>query len=118
MYRRAILSKQDQARPSLIWVECETMYESGIGPWEYARVDSPLGDDNPYIDQRYIQENTRRDKNLSHTIEVIFRDTFLLDGSKPNRSIEIAVGASGSRTHKWREPGLVMRKRDLGINAR
>jgi hypothetical protein len=107
MYRRAILFKQDQARP-LIWVECETMYESGIGPWEYARVDSLLGDDNPYIDQRYIQENTRRDKNLSHTIEVIFRDTFLLDGYKPNRSIGIAVGASGSLTHNWRGPGLVM----------
>ncbi len=118
MHRRAILFQQDQRRPSLIWVECENEHEEGIGLWEKPKVVLLLGEDNPFIDRRLVQKNVRRDKSLSHTIEIMFRDTFLIDGSRPNRSIEAAIGASGSLTHLWRGPGLVMHKRGLGNDPR
>lgn len=118
MHHRAILFKQDQTRPSLTWVECETEREPGIGPRENPKVALLLGEDDPCIDRRLVQKNTLRDKSLSHTIEVIFRDTFLIDGSRPNRSIEAAIGASGSLTHRWRGPGLVMHKLGLGTDPR
>ena len=110
MYRRAILFEVDQKRPSLIWVECETIHDPDTGSYESPKVSSLLGNDNPIVDRRFIGRSLRLHKDLSHMIEVVFRDTFLIDDSRSNLSI---LAATGGTTHSWRGPGLVMRMRGL-----
>jgi hypothetical protein len=60
-----------------------------------------------------IQRNQRRDQFLPNTIEAVFRDTFLIDGSMPNRSLHISFGSSRTVSHDWRGPGFLLWKRGI-----
>jgi len=107
-HRLAIEFPQEKRNPRLIWVLCEKKFDDG--PRERAFVSAFLGKDNPNSGHRLVRRNPRRDRDLINTIEVVFRDTFLIDGSKPNRSLYNAVG---STSHDWRGPSVVLRKKGL-----
>ena len=70
-------------------------------------MDPLLGRDQPLTDRRYIGHSARRNFVLDHTVTVIARDAFLLDGSKDNRSIRCAGGAVSG---VWNVPVIVMRQ--------
>lgn len=112
-HKLAIEFPQDRSYPSLIWVYCEKRLDDCNRPWEYARVGSFLGRDNPIPERKLIQRNRRRDQLLPNTIEAVFRDTFLIDSSKPNRSLYRSLGSSGTTSCDWRGPGIILRKRGI-----
>ena len=59
-------------------------------------------------ERKPIKRNVLRGFDLYYTVQVICRDTFLIDGSKPNSCVmEIT---KGKMTHDWRGPILVMRQ--------
>lgn len=113
-HKLAIEFPQDRSYPSLIWVYCEERLDDCDRLWEYARMESFLGRDNPIPERKLIQRNRRRDQFLPNTIEAVFRDTFLMDGSKPNRSLYRSLGSSGTTSCAWRGPGIILRKRGIG----
>lgn len=63
-------------------------------------------------DFKCIQRNVLRGFNLSYTVKVICRETFLIDGSMPNVSVRHTT--KGQMTHDWRGPIVVMRQPDMG----
>jgi hypothetical protein len=63
-----------------------------------------------------IQYNQVLNRNLSDTICVSHRDTFLFDGSKPNKSIAAITATEPGQYHDWRGPIAAYGKRGLGID--
>jgi hypothetical protein len=59
-----------------------------------------------------IQYNPRLKKNLPNTIIITYRDTFLVDGSQPSKSIE-SINATQPGV-----PSLFMKKRDQALIRR
>lgn len=116
--KRAIFFPQQKTKPSLVWVRCEYSSSSDDGPRETSHISHLLGKDDPIADRRLVKWNVLRGKNLAHSVEVIFRDRFLKDGSKPNRSIAGAIGSAGPAPHSWRGPAVVLRKHGLDTDPR
>lgn len=115
-HRLVIMFQQDKVRPTLVWVLCEKIFEENERPYESAQVRKFLGSDNPIKDKRLVRRNPRRDRDLPHTIEVKFRDTFQKDASKLNRSVRRSVRLSGAVSHGWHGPIVVLRKRGRGTD--
>lgn len=67
-------------------------------------------------DRRLIQHNVLRDRDLDHTLEILYRDTVLVDGSRPNKSV-IEV-TKGKPPHEWKGPIVALRKEGGAINPR
>ena len=106
---RAILLPQDEPQPRWIWLECEEMVEDDGERWELAQVKPFLGPDNPHVDRRYIQVNAKRCYKLTDTVQLVFRDDALNDGSRANRSLAAALGQLGSMSYNWRGPIVAIR---------
>ena len=121
-YKRAILFPPNEANPKLIWVECKTEQDEDFPglKWESSQVQEHLGGKLGKYDAlpefMPIKRNLLRDRDLSNTLEVICRDTFLLDGSEINKSVVKAThGATG---HGWRGPIVALKKKGLGSDPR
>jgi hypothetical protein len=85
-YKLAFLFPVESSKPELVHVDCrqKTSDESGL-IFEMPEMSSLLGDDMPYGGTRIV--TTHHGVLMDHTICIRFRDFFLGDGSKPNRSI-------------------------------
>ncbi|KAL2048084.1 hypothetical protein ABVK25_011069 [Lepraria finkii] len=55
-----------------------------------------------------IQENLLRGRSLANNLDVVCRQTFLVDGSPKNQSIIKAT--QGGLHHDWRGPTLVFKE--------
>ena len=104
-YKRAILFPPDEVKPKFIWVT-----------YELSQVQEHLGGQIGIYDAlpeyKPIQRNALRDRDLTNTLEVICRDTFLIDGSRVNKSVVKAT--QGRPGHEWRGPILAMKKEGFG----
>lgn len=63
-----------------------------------------------------IQRNLRLNRDLLNTIHICHRDTFLIDGSKPNRSVARVTSTQPGQYHDWRGPIFACGMIGLGIN--
>ena len=102
MHRRAILFRENETRPELVWVECHLM----PGNYESADMDPFFGPESPAIG--YITENRCRNRDLSNVIVMRFCDEFLYDGSKLNQAIYRATNVLQGTLLHWRGPMLIM----------
>jgi hypothetical protein len=120
-YKLAILFPVDSRVPQLEWIKCDRRIDDEDGvAWEKSCTEHLLEIEN--LDLRYrhsrefksITRNQLRGYNLSHTVQVICRETFLIDGSTPNASIR---HTTKERTiHDWRGPLVVMRRPGTAID--
>ncbi|UKZ61284.1 uncharacterized protein TrAtP1_002551 [Trichoderma atroviride] len=78
-------------------------------------VDSILGSETFPI-RTPIQHNPRLNRNLLNTIQICYRDTFLVDGSKPNRSVARVTSTRPGLYHDWSGPIFACGKIGLGID--
>ena len=83
--------------------------------WELPDVGPFLGKHTPEVS--YIARNPRRNRDLSNVLEIHFRDNFQNDGSRFNRGIYRATGASKMTIPHWRGPMVVMRKNGDDVYA-
>jgi hypothetical protein len=67
-------------------------------------------------ERKPIKRNALRGFNLSHTVEVFCRETFLIDGSKSNSCV--MENTRGKMTHDWRGPIVVLRQPGTEIDPR
>jgi hypothetical protein len=63
-----------------------------------------------------IQYNPRLKKSLSNTIIITYRDTFLVDGSRPSKSIASINATQPGEYHDWRGPIVVYAEKGSGLN--
>ena len=103
-FKLAVLFPSDQISPKLIWVGCERKEVSHL-----------LGNDDPFLERKPMTRNIFRGFGLECTLEVICRETFLVDGSETNQSvIQVTRGAMG---HDWRGPIVVFRQPEARIGS-
>lgn len=114
-FKRAILFPVHAKAPRLIWVEYERKLDFTGMPFEDSKISPLLGDDNPSREIQTVQKNIYRNFTLDHTIVVAARDTFLIDGSKPNKSISHAT--NNLHGHNWRGPLVLLRISGIGVDA-
>ncbi|MCJ1323943.1 hypothetical protein MMC10_000605 [Thelotrema lepadinum] len=118
MHRRGILFDQDKTEPQFVWVECRVEREEDPDPLDYE-----FPNPGPFFGGKHglpatagmmIQKNERRGQDLINTIEVTYSDSFLIDGSRPTRSLIKAIGKETAYTPHWRGPVLLMQRKGLG----
>jgi len=120
-HKLAILFPVDSKDPQLFWINCERRVddEDGIA-WERPDTHPLLQTENldpeyqNAIEYKDITRNMLRGFSLSHTVRVICRETFLIDGSTPN--ICVRQTTRGKMTHDWRGPIVVMRQPGTAID--
>lgn len=66
------------------------------------------GDDDRFLGNTIVHVNPIRRYKLDHTIQFLFRETYLLDGSPINQSILHLT--KGRQSHEWCGPVVVMRR--------
>jgi hypothetical protein len=120
-HRLAILFPVDSRVPQLIWIKCDRRIDDDDGiAWEQPDTRHLLEIEN--LGPRYqlstefknIKRNAHRGYNLSHTVQVIDRETFLIDGSTPNVCIRYTT--KERMTHDWRGPIVVMRQPGTAVD--
>lgn len=122
-HKLAFLFPVDSKEPKLIWINCEHQIDEDDGiAWEKADVCSILETEN--VDSKYgtsaeykpITRNPLRGINLNHTLKVICRDAFLIDGSTPN--ICVRQTTRGKMKHNWCGPIVAMRQPGTNVDPR
>ncbi|KAF2706629.1 hypothetical protein K504DRAFT_459028 [Pleomassaria siparia CBS 279.74] len=116
---RGILFNPEKSKPEFIWLLSK--WSSSYGDNDYdVDYQSPqirplLGSDS-LLKHLTIQHDKRLDKQLSDTIFITYRDTFLVDGSRPSRSIASITATQPGEYHDWRGPIVAYGKKGLGID--
>lgn len=116
---RAILFPVDSKKPKFIWLHCKWHDDDedeveGI-KFQYPDAKTFLGPDS-FPRPATIQYNPILKRQLSDTIYVSFRDTFLVDGSNPNNSVAAITATKPGQYHDWRGPIISYGKVGLGID--
>jgi len=114
-HKLAILLPVDLKDPQLTWAHFERNIDEEDGvSYEMADLSSFLEKEN--LDPKYhdarehkpVTRNVLRGFNLDHTVQVVCRETFLIDGSTSNACVRQTT--RGKMTHDWRGPIVVMRQ--------
>ncbi|KAI4604925.1 hypothetical protein J4E80_010853 [Alternaria sp. BMP 0032] len=128
---RAILFDADEAKPRFIWLLCKWLEkdddedeDDGL-EYEYEEDDEEnyqmpmtkaiIGDDTS-ASHTPIQHNSRLDIPLSDTIFVTYRDTFSIDGSRPNKSVASITSTQPGTYTDWRGPIVAYAKVGRGTD--
>jgi len=109
---RAILFPVDEEKPKFIWLHC-AWHDDEDGSNQYPETKSFLG---PNLSMAPIKYNPVLSRKLSDTIYVRYRDTFLIDGSIPSKSIAAITATKPGQFHDWRGPIIAYGKVGLGID--
>jgi hypothetical protein len=116
---RAILFPVDNGKPKVIWLHCE-WHEDDDDDEYGSKYQSPalepfLGK-NAFPRHAPIQYNPVLKRQLSDTIYISHRDTFLIDGSRANKSVAAVTATKAGKFHDWRGPIIAYGKAGLGID--
>lgn len=110
---RAILFPADEEKPRYIWLHCKWHSDEDGSSNQYPETGPFLGLGLSMVP---IQYNQVQKRNLSDTIYVCYRDTFLIDGSIPSKSVAAITATKPGQFHDWRGPIIVFGKVGLGID--
>jgi hypothetical protein len=121
LHRLSILLPVDSKDPQLVWVKCTRHKNDDDGiSWESPETQSLLDSENLNTrhgdrrESRKIRRSNVREFNLSHTVEIIVRETGLVDGSKSNACVQNIT--KGQMIHDWSGPIVVMRQPGTAID--
>lgn len=114
-HHRAVLFDPEKAKPEFIWLLCKWRSDfDEEGGYQAPETGTFLGSDVTSKDAP-IQYNPRLKKRLSNTINVTYRDTFLIDGSRPNRSVASIIATQPGEYHDWRGPIIAYARKGSGL---
>src|SRR5436190_14345367 len=103
----AIIFPPNKPKPELFWLHCpwaDEDVEEGYPRHCSPKISGLLGD-NTTSAFDCIQNNPVLNRKLRNTISIGYRDTFLIDGSQPNKSI--ATITTPELVRDWRGPIVV-----------
>jgi hypothetical protein len=105
---RAVLFDPDKKKPEFIWLLCK-WHEDDDGRYQLPKSETITGHDFP-PQHMPVQYNQRLERRLLNTICFTYRDTFLIDGSRPNKSIAAITSTQPGEYHDWRGPVVAYAK--------
>lgn len=116
---RAIAFPVDKKKPELVWIHCKWHDDDDDDDFPGPRFPFPdtaalLGQGAP-LALAPIQFDQVLDRPLCDTITLASRDTYLIDGSPPNRSVA-SITASHAVHHLWQGPFVAYGKVGLGYD--
>jgi hypothetical protein len=98
---RAVLFDPDKTKPEFIWLLCKwSQDDEDDDSFQSPETDTIIGLNEKHIP---IQYNSRLKRALPNTLVFAYRDTFLMDGSRPNKSVAAITVTQPSESH-WRGP--------------
>ncbi len=101
---RAIFFPVNDGKPKFIWLYCKWCGEDeDDGRYQSPVVDPFLGPD-AFPKHTPVQYNPVLKRTLLDTINVCYRDTFLIDGSQASKSIAGITATKSGQFHDWRGP--------------
>lgn len=107
---RAVLFDPDKAKPEFVWLPCEWLQgDDGEADYQMLKTNTFIGGDT-FPRHEPIQYNPRLEKTLPNTIFITYRDTFLIDGSRPNRSVASIHATQPGEYHSWSGPIIAYAK--------
>lgn len=113
---RGIAFPQDEPKPQITWLDCRWEEDDDIGvKWQHPDLNHFLG---PGSSNRssLVRTDAILQRLLKDTIDICYRDTFLVDGSKPNRSVGAVLATLPGRTHDWRGPFMAVGKKGQDLD--
>ena len=121
-YRRAILFPPNEPKPKLIWLHCDidanAECPSSTYMYQFPQIrdhlGGRLGNYDALPEHKPVQRNLVRERDLTCTLDVIYRDTSNIDGSSLNKSIVNAT--QGAPGHEWKGPVLAIKRHSFGMN--
>ncbi|KAJ8129261.1 hypothetical protein O1611_g4375 [Lasiodiplodia mahajangana] len=107
---RAILFPVDEKRPKLIWLHCEWVdrEEHYDRKWQSRNATLFLNGDRGT--DYSVGHNPILARHPANPVYVSCRQTFLVDGSAPNMSVEVITNTMPGLHHDWRGPFLAYGK--------
>lgn len=99
---QAILFPVEDKKPKIVWLHCKWNDDDEDERYQFAEFEPFFGPDT-LTGRLLIQYNPVLKRKLSDTICITHRETFLVDGSKANRSIASITALEPERWHHdWR----------------
>ena len=111
-FKRAVLFHADAVRPQFVWLKC-TWNSRG---YDDDHAGGLLGDDHAMEARSLVQKNLVREKELDHSIDIVHRDAFGIDGSSINQSILAAT--QDKMAYHWAGNIVAVRREGLGRDPR
>ncbi|OBT39662.1 hypothetical protein VE00_10672 [Pseudogymnoascus sp. WSF 3629] len=108
---RAIHFPIDCKKPKVFWLHCKWCNYDDVR-YQQPEVESFLGPD-AFPKHAPIQYNPVLKRDMSDTVYICHRDTFLVDGSKANNSIAGITATKPGQYHDWRGPIIAYDFRDI-----
>ena len=93
-----------------MWLPSKWLRDAEEGAYQVLEVRSLIGKDTS-VKHIPMQYNGRLKKSLANTIFITYRDTFLIDGSRPNNSLASVLSTQPGEYHDWRGPIVAYAKR-------
>lgn len=114
---RAVIFDPDETKPKLTWLRSRLLDkdeedEADHQTLEYKKI---IGEDS-FQKCIPMQYNPRLKRSVPNTICVVWRDTFLVDGSRPNKSIASITATQPGTYHDWRGPIVVYARAGKGVD--
>jgi hypothetical protein len=102
---RAVLFNPDKTKPEFVWLRCKWIRDTDDEGDGYQMLETAAIIGNDSMGKHLpIQYNTRLKRPLPNTINIVHRDTFLIDGSRPNKSVASVTATQPGGYHDWRGP--------------
>jgi hypothetical protein len=113
---RAVLFDPNQAKPEFVWILCKWRQDDDdeFG-YQTPEIDTIIGSDT-LTKHIPIQYNPRLKRTLPNTLVITYRDTFLIDGSRPSKSVASITATQPGEYHDWRGPIVVYAKHGPGLD--
>lgn len=102
----------DSEKPQMVWLDCDWRMPGG---YQAVTVDHLLGPE-PASRFELVTHNIILKRELSGTIYIYHRDTYGIDGSKPNESVAAIQATRHGKYYYWCGPLIAVAHRDSGIN--
>ena len=114
---RAVIFDPDETKPKFTWLPSRLLdKDEEDGPdnqtLEYKKI---IGEDT-FQNVIPMQYNPRLERVVPNTICIAWRDTFLVDGSRPSKSIASITATQSGTYHDWRGPIVVFARAGQGLD--
>ena len=112
----AVLFNPDKAKPEFTWLLCKSIHDDEDGgSFQSPDTDTMIGGPDTMIRPVPIQYNSRLKRAVRNTLVVEYRDTFFVDGSRPNKSVAAVTATQPGEYHEWRGPIVTYARLGQGI---
>ncbi|KAI5865960.1 hypothetical protein GGS23DRAFT_362464 [Durotheca rogersii] len=96
-----------EGKMKLVWLHFRvSKYDDEEDPWDRTPDTDPFLGPDCIFAYASIAYNTVLERSVDNSLGICYRDTFLMDGSKPNKSVAAITATKPGELYEWRGPML------------